>query len=145
MARTKKAAPKTEAKKTVAKKVEVKQEEVEVKTRKAYPSVEERIAMADAKIAQLENLNASREALVQKTAALLAERESTLEKSKVQLEKVQRRRDRLVASKEKPAKQPRARKTVPTEPGYDKLTSYMASQNLSWDDVMNRLADKPQE
>ena len=49
--------------------------------------VDERIAMADAKIAQLSKLNACREALVEKTAALLAERQDTLAKSKAQQEK----------------------------------------------------------
>ena len=50
-----------------AAKVEVQKEPVVVvpeKVRKSYPSVDERIAMADAKIAQLSKLNASREALV---------------------------------------------------------------------------------
>ena len=73
-----------------AAKVEVQKEPVVVvpeKVRKSYPSVDERIAMADAKIAQLSKLNASREALVEKTAALLAERQDTLAKSKAQQER----------------------------------------------------------
>ncbi len=40
----------------------------EPKTRKAYPSVDERIALADEKIARLEKLNAERALLVEKTA-----------------------------------------------------------------------------
>ena len=48
------------------------EEKVKEKTRKPYPSIDERIALADAKIQQLEKLNATRQALVEKTAAVLA-------------------------------------------------------------------------
>lgn len=57
------------------------EEKVKEKTRKPYPSIDERIALADAKIQQLEKLNATRQALVEKTAAVLAERQETLAKS----------------------------------------------------------------
>ena len=122
-----------------AAKVEVQKEPVVVvpeKVRKSYPSVDERIAMADAKIAQLSKLNASREALVEKTAALLAERQDTLAKSKAQQEKVERRRERLIASKEKPAKQPRARKNVAAEdPQMMELMALLASKNMTMEEI----------
>lgn len=126
-----------------AAKVEVQKEPVVVvpeKVRKSYPSVDERIAMADAKIAQLSKLNASREALVEKTAALLAERQDTLAKSKAQQEKVERRRERLIASKEKPAKQPRTRKNVAAEdPQMMELKALLASKNMTMEEMLATL------
>lgn len=126
-----------------AAKVEVQKEPVVVvpeKVRKSYPSVDERIAMADAKIAQLSKLNASREALVEKTAALLAERQDTLAKSKAQQEKVERRRERLIASKEKSAKQPRARKNVAAEdPQMMELKALLASKNMTMEEMLATL------
>ena len=126
-----------------AAKVEVQKEPVVVvpeKVRKSYPSVDERIAMADAKIAQLSKLNASREALVEKTAALLAGRQDTLAKSKAQQEKVERRRERLIASKEKPAKQPRARKNVAEEdPQMTELKALLASKNMTMEEMLATL------
>ena len=126
-----------------AAKVEVQKEPVVVvpeKVRKSYPSVDERIAMADAKIAQLSKLNASREALVEKTAALLAERQDTLAKSKAQQDKVERRRERLIASKEKPAKQPRARKNVAAEdPQMMELKALLASKNMTMEEMLATL------
>ena len=126
-----------------AAKVEVQKEPVVVvpeKVRKSYPSVDERIAMADAKIAQLSKLNASREALVEKTAALLAERQDTLAKSKAQQEKVERRRERLIASKEKPVKQPRARKNVAAEdPQMMELKALLASKNMTMEEMLATL------
>lgn len=126
-----------------AAKVEVQKEPVVVvpeKVRKSYPSVDERIAMADAKIAQLSKLNASREALVEKTAALLAERQDTLAKSKAQQEKVERRRERLIASKEKPTKQPRARKNVAEEdPQMTELKALLASKNMTMEEMLATL------
>ena len=123
--------------------MEVQKEPVVVvpeKVRKSYPSVDERIAMADAKIAQLSKLNASREALVEKTAALLAERQDTLAKSKAQQEKVERRRERLIASKEKPAKQPRARKNVAAEdPQMMELKALLASKNMTMEEMLATL------
>ena len=102
--------------------------------------MDERIAMADAKIAQLSKLNASREALVEKTAALLAERQDTLAKSKAQQEKVERRRERLIASKEKPAKQPRARKNVAAEdPQMMELKALLASKNMTMEEMLATL------
>lgn len=129
--------------------VEVQQETVVAapeKVRKSYPSVDERIAMADAKIAQLSKLNANREALVEKTAALLAERQDTLAKSKAQQEKVERRRERLIASKEKPAKQPRARKNTGAEDSQVmELKALLASNNMTMEEMIAQLREKSAE
>ena len=85
-------------------------------------------------------LNASRAALVEKTAALLAERQDTLAKSKAHQEKVERRRERLIASKEKPAKQPRARKNVAAEdPQMMELKALLASKNMTMEEMLATL------
>lgn len=58
------------------------------KTRKPYPSIDERIALADQAIERLTKLNASRAGLIAQTEAKLAERKAALAKSEEQLEKV---------------------------------------------------------
>lgn len=88
------------------------QKTVSEKTRKPYPSVDERIAMADQKIERLTKLNASRAELIAQTEAKLAERKATLAKSEAQLEKAKATRERLLAAKDKPAK---AEKLSPEE------------------------------
>lgn len=79
----------------------------EKKERKPYPTYQERIEMADRKIEQLQQLNASREALIAQTEAKLAERKAALVKSQEALEKVTAKRERLVALMNKPAKEPK--------------------------------------
>lgn len=81
-------------------------------TRKPYPGVDARIAMADQKIERLTKLNASRAELIAQTEAKLAERKATLAKSEAQLEKAKATRERLLAAKDKPAK---AEKLSPEE------------------------------
>lgn len=81
-------------------------------TRKPYPGVDARIAMADQKIERLTKLNASRAELIAQTEAKLAERKVTLAKSEAQLEKAKATRERLLAAKDKPAK---AEKLSPEE------------------------------
>ena len=73
------------------------------KERKAYPDRDTRIAMAEAKIEQLEKLNAERRALIEKTAAKLEARRAALASSEEQLAKAVSRRDRLIAAKSRPA------------------------------------------
>ena len=80
------------------------QKTVSEKTRKPYPSVDERIALADQAIERLTKLNASRAELIAQTEAKLAERKATLAKSEAQMEKAKATRERLLAAKEKPAK-----------------------------------------
>ena len=79
---------------------------VEEKTRKPYPSIDERIAQADQAIERLTKLNAARTELIAQTEAKLAERKAALAKSEEQLEKVKAKKERLLAAKDKPAKGP---------------------------------------
>ena len=84
------------------------QKVVAEKTRKPYPSIDERIALADQAIERLTKLNASRAELIAQTEAKLAERKATLAKSEAQLEKAKATRERLLAAKDKPAKAEKA-------------------------------------
>ena len=79
---------------------------VEEKTHKPYPSIDERIALADQEIERLTKLNAARTELIAQTEAKLAERKTALAKSEEQLEKVKAKKERLLAAKDKPAKEP---------------------------------------
>ena len=58
---------------------------VEEKTRKPYPSIDERIALTDQEIERLTKLNAARTELIAQTEAKLAERKAALAKSEEQL------------------------------------------------------------
>ena len=58
------------------------------KTRKAYPTLDERIAIADKKVESLTKLNNEREVLVAKTEKKLEERKVALARSTEQLNKV---------------------------------------------------------
>ena len=80
------------------------QKVVAEKTRKPYPSIDERIALADQAIERLTKLNASRAELIAQTEAKLAERKAALAKSQEALEKEEAKKARLLAAKEKPAK-----------------------------------------
>lgn len=88
------------------------QKVVAEKTRKPYPSIDERIALADQAIERLTKLNASRAELIAQMEAKLAERKATLAKSEARLEKAKATRERLLAAKDKPAK---AEKLSPEE------------------------------
>ena len=74
--------------------VNTKKPATEKKKRKPYPSYQERIEAADKKIEQLQQLNASREALIAQTEAKLAERKEVLAKSQAMLEKLMQTRVR---------------------------------------------------
>ena len=72
-----------------------------------YTSIAERIALADKQIARLTALSASRTALVEKTNALLLERQEALAKSTAALTAVETKKAKLVAAASKPPKVPR--------------------------------------
>lgn len=74
------------------------------KTRKDYPSVDERIKMAAKQIERLTKIIESRKALIQKSETTLNARKSALVKNEEQLSKVQSKKQRLIAVKDKPAK-----------------------------------------
>lgn len=80
------------------------QQAVSKGARKPYPTLDERIALADQAIERLTKLNASRAELIAQTEAKLAERKATLAKSQEALEKEEAKKARLLAAKEKPAK-----------------------------------------
>lgn len=142
MPRAKRTPTKAKSEKTekvaLAEEMEQAQATKEAKARKPYPSIDERIALADAKIAQLEKLNATRQALVDKTAALLAERQEVLGKSQSALEKVRARRERLIASKDKPARTPRPRKAA-QDPQYQALLSALKEKGTSMEELLASL------
>lgn len=74
------------------------------KPRKAYPSVEERIALADKQIEHQTKISAKRSALIEKTEATLNTRKAALAKNTTMLEKALSKKERLAAAKAKPAK-----------------------------------------
>ena len=74
-----------------------------VNERKAYPSVEERIEMANEKIERLISLNEKRQTLITKTEEKLNERKTAFEKSNIEIEKEKAKLERLQNSKNKPA------------------------------------------
>ena len=80
------------------------QKAVPEKTRKPYPTIDERIALTEQKIERLTKLNASRIELIAQTEAKLEERKAALEKSQKALGKEEAKKARLLAAKEKPAK-----------------------------------------
>lgn len=76
------------------------------KPRKAYPSVAERIDMADKQIKRMSKIIDSRTSLIEKTEATLNTRKAALAKITSQLEKARSRKERLIARKDKPVKTP---------------------------------------
>ncbi|MEG0901643.1 MAG: hypothetical protein RSG96_05955 [Clostridia bacterium] len=96
------------------------------KTRKPYPSREERIVMADQQIARLTKLNQERQVLVDKTEAVLAGRKEALAKSAAAIEKA-------TALKERLSQNPEAKITVRTSKKAEKaqLNELMAAVKAS--------------
>lgn len=74
------------------------------KPRKPYPSAAERIAMADQQIERLTALRSSRETLVAKTEAILAERQKALASCTTALEKALSRKEHLITAQSKAPK-----------------------------------------
>jgi hypothetical protein len=74
------------------------------KARKPYPSADKRIVLADAQIERLTKVNDSRRALIERTEATLNTRKIALAKSTASLEKALGKKERLIATKGKPAK-----------------------------------------
>ncbi|HSK69059.1 MAG TPA: hypothetical protein VLA21_07340, partial [Candidatus Limnocylindria bacterium] len=71
------------------------------KPRKAYPSREERIALADARIERLARQNDARRAQVGKAEAALDARRAALAKGMEELESAKAKKERLLSSAEK--------------------------------------------
>ncbi len=110
------------------------------KTRKAYPSLDERIAMADKKVEDLTKLNSEREALVAKTEKKLEERKVALARSTEQLNKVRARREHLVELKNRPAAQ-RGRTAAKSEERKraEELLSAMKAKGISMEELLAKL------
>ena len=73
----------------------------------AYPTLEQRIVLADAKIAQWEKLIAEREELVKKAQQIVVDRQAALEATKEKLTKAQNYKEHLIEMQNRPAKSPR--------------------------------------
>lgn len=110
------------------------------KTRKAYPSLDERIAMADKKVEDLTKLNNEREALVAKTEKKLEERKVALARSTEQLNKVLARREHLVELKNRPVAQ-RGRTAAKSEERKraEELLSAMKAKGISMEELLAKL------
>lgn len=76
------------------------------KTRKPYPSIDERIAAAEQEIEHLTRLNEERVTLIAKTEAKLEERRSALAKSQEALAKELAKKEHLLQLKNRPVKAP---------------------------------------
>ena len=95
------------------KKAEVAQNQpVAKKTRKPYPTHEERVAAADQTIARLTALNAAREARIAQAEADLEARRAALEKSRTALEKAKAKKEHLLALMNRPPKAAKAKLTA---------------------------------
>ena len=117
------------------------------KTRKPYPNIDERIALADQAIERLTKLNASRAGLIAQTEAKLAERKAVLAKSQEALEKARDKRERLLAVKDKPAKEatlkltPEERKARRQE-GLAKARAVKKAEKEKYDALLAALAQR---
>ena len=112
------------------------------KQRKAYPSLDERMVMVNAKIEHLEKLNSEREALIAKTEKTLNERKEALRKSQNQLDKALARRARLNNIKSKPVDMAAKAEKAAEKKSLENLLSAMKAKGLSIDDVVASLNDK---
>ena len=110
------------------------------KTRKAYPTLDERIAIADKKIESLTNLNNEREALVAKTEKKLEERKVALARSTEQLNKVLAHKEHLVEIKNRPATQPgRSAAKSEERKRAEELLSVMKAKGISMEELLAKL------
>ena len=90
-------------------------EDKKAPTRKPYPSHDERLVLADKQIARLTALKVSREALVEKTATVLEERQKALASCVEALEKAEAKKEKILKAKEKAASKPAKEKLTPEE------------------------------
>lgn len=110
------------------------------KTRKAYPTLDERIAIADKKVESLTKLNNEREVLVAKTEKKLEERKAALARSTEQLNKVLAHREHLLEIKNRPAAQ-KGRSTAKSEERKraEELLSVMKAKGISMEELLAKL------
>ncbi len=110
------------------------------KTRKAYPTLDERIAIADKKVESLTKLNNEREVLVAKTEKKLEERKVALARSTEQLNKVLSHREHLLEIKNRPAAQ-KGRSAAKSEERKraEELLSVMKAKGISMEELLAKL------
>ena len=95
------------------------------KTRKEYPSYDERITMAEKQISHLESLISHRTSLVEKTEALLSERKAALAKSLDALDKVKAKQEKIIQNKIK-AENKVVRQKLSPEERAERSKAYLA-------------------
>lgn len=101
----------------------------------AYPTLEQRIALADTKIAQWEKLITEREELVKKAQQIVADRQTALEATKEKLTKAQNYKQHLIEMRNRPAKQPKVSKTSQ----YKKLDELLAAKGKTLEELLSEL------
>ena len=101
----------------------------------AYPTLEQRIVLADAKIAQWEKLIAEREELVKKAQQIVVDRQAALEATKEKLVKAQNYKEHLIEMQNRPATQPKVSKTSQ----YKKLDELLAAKGKTLEELLSEL------
>lgn len=109
----------------------------ESKARKPYPTLDERLTLAEKRIQHLTKVKAEREETVRKTEALLAARRGALEKTVDQLNKALARRERLQKQKSGNAV-PRTNRKADRKQ-LDELLSVIKAKGLSLEDIVASL------
>ena len=117
------------------------------KTRKQYPSHEERIAAADKKIEHLKELIAERSDLVAKTEKILSERRIALAKSEEALAKTEEKKERLIsvmtrAASGKPTKLTPEERAEKRKADLAKAREAKKAEKAKRDALMNALNEK---
>lgn len=101
----------------------------------AYPTLEQRIVLADEKIAQWEKLIAEREELVKKAQQIVVDRQAALEATKEKLVKAKNYKEHLIEMQNRPAKQPKVSKTSQ----YKKLDELLAAKGKTLEELLSEL------
>ncbi|NLG23862.1 MAG: hypothetical protein GX558_00790 [Clostridiales bacterium] len=112
-------------------------ETVAPRTRKPYPTHEERIVAADAKIEQLERLADERRVLLERSEALMLSRQQSLAKTEDALQAAIAKRDRIIELRDRPAKAAggRGRRSV-DRAALTQLQEALAASGKTVDDVL---------
>ena len=110
------------------------------KSRKPYPSREERLKNVEAKIERLTKLNEGRAKLIAKTEETLNERKAAYAKSDAQLKKALARRESLLAAQNRPAKPENAQNGKGAErKQIQELLAAVKAKGITLDDLLAKL------
>lgn len=101
----------------------------------SYPTLEQRIVLADAKIAQWEKLITEREELVKKAQQIVVDRQAALEATKEKLVKAKNYKEHLIEMQNRPARQPKVSKTSQ----YKKLDELLAAKGKTLEELLSEL------